>query len=374
MRPYGLLLLATLVGTCAAQVRVRFMPAQPLIDSTETGQRLSVDFALTNASGNALRLERIDETVLDSSGRLVLARSVNSNGLAPGIAAVNVARIEKSATASLFNPLDLFPVGMPLQRIRFTFFFDREDTAAQAEANRHRSPEEWDERAEVEVRPLVYFARTRLVLPMPGRVYVWDGHDALSHHRRVPLTDARVQAMGLHANSNRYAVDLVTTDAGGRMHSPAIRSREDWFCYGAEIDAPGDGIVAEAVNDLPENDFRNGRRIEAEVPGGADPGGLGNHVLIDHGDGEFSLLLHMKKGSVVVRVGDRVRAGERLGQVGFSGDAIFPHLHYALMNGPRPGASEGLPAYFHGVTRLWGERKVEVPVGEVETGEFVERH
>lgn len=368
-----MLLLAGLMGTCGAQVTVRMRPEQPLLDRTEAGQRLSVDFALANETASGMRLVRLDETVLDGAGRIVVERSVNANGLAPGIATLGVGRLEKGAVVDVFNPLDTFPAGMPLNRVRFTFFFDRENTQADADRNRHRSPEEWDQRADVEVRPVGYAAKTRLVLPMRGPVFVWDGHDASSHHRRVPLDDVRVRAMGLRANSNRYAVDLVTTDDRGAMHRSVVKSREDWFCYGAEIDAPGDGVVVEAVSDVPENDFRDGRMVEAKVPAGMDPKGLGNHVMIDHGNGEFSLLLHMKQGSVAVKAGQRVRAGERIGQVGFSGDAIFPHLHYALMRGPKAGEAEGLPAYFHDLTRLWGAKRVTVEAGEVDSGEFVER-
>lgn len=357
-----------------AQIDVAIRPAQPLLDVSSEGQHLSVDFALTNREANAMRLVRMDAEALDGSGALMERRTVNSNGLAPGIAVVGVGRIEKGTTADVFNPFDTFSATMPLEAVRFVFYFDRERDERDAERNRSRSPEDWDLSVPVTVRPVRYRNRVSLSLPMRGGLFVWDGHDALSHHRRVPLDDAKVGRMGIRANSNRYAVDLVVTDAGGAMHRPVVRSREDWFCYGAAIYAPGDGVVVEARGDLPENDFRGGRIVAAQVPEGADPQGLGNHVLIDHGNGEFSLLLHMKQGSVGVKPGQRVRQGERLGQVGFSGDAIFPHLHYALMNGPKAGAAEGLPAYFHGFERVWGGRRVAVQEGEVDSGDFVLAH
>ena len=357
-----------------AQIDVAIRPAQPLLDVSSEGQRLSVDFALSNRETNAVRLVRMDAEMLDAKGSVMERRTVNSNGLAPGIAVVGVGRIEKETTADVFNPFDTSPAEMPLAAVRFVFYFDREGDEKDAERNRSRSPEDWDVRVPVTVRPVRYKDRVSLRLPMRGRVFVWDGHDALSHHRRVPLDDAKVRGMGIRANSNRYAVDLVVTDASGAMHRPVVRSREDWFCYGAPIYAPGDGVVVEARGDLQENDFRDGRMVEAQVPEGADPRGLGNHVLIDHGTGEFSLLLHMKQGSLAVKPGQRVRAGDRLGQVGFSGDAIFPHLHYALMNGSKPGTAEGLPAYFRGFERGWGGKVRAVPEGEVDTGDFVLAH
>jgi murein DD-endopeptidase MepM/ murein hydrolase activator NlpD len=44
-------------------------------------------------------------------------------------------------------------------------------------------------------------------------------------------------------------------------------------------------------------------------------------VLIDHENGEYSLLVHMKPGSVLVRSGDRVKQGQQVGAIGFAGDA-----------------------------------------------------
>src|SRR4029077_19752002 len=75
-------------------------------------------------------------------------------------------------------------------------------------------------------------------------------------------------------------------------------------------------------------------------------GVAGNCVVIDHGDGEFSLLAHMKRGSVKVKKGDRVKMGDPIGQLGNSGATTGPHLHYHLMAGPKLLLSDGLPAQF----------------------------
>ena len=56
----------------------------------------------------------------------------------------------------------------------------------------------------------------------------------------------------------------------------------------------------------------------------------GNGVVIDHGGGWETQYCHMKKGSVVVRQGDKVAAGGKLGLVGHSGEAEFPHLHLSV--------------------------------------------
>lgn len=56
----------------------------------------------------------------------------------------------------------------------------------------------------------------------------------------------------------------------------------------------------------------------------------GNGVAIDHGDGWETQYCHMKQGSIAVKPGDRVKTGQRLGQIGLSGNTEFPHLHLTI--------------------------------------------
>lgn len=58
--------------------------------------------------------------------------------------------------------------------------------------------------------------------------------------------------------------------------------------------------------------------------------GCGNAVVIDHGGGWITGYCHMARGSVRVKVGQAVAAGEPLGRVGLSGDTQFPHLHFEV--------------------------------------------
>lgn len=56
----------------------------------------------------------------------------------------------------------------------------------------------------------------------------------------------------------------------------------------------------------------------------------GNGVVIDHGDGWETQYCHMRQGSLGVGTGDRVARGQHLGDVGYSGNAEFAHLHLAV--------------------------------------------
>jgi murein DD-endopeptidase MepM/ murein hydrolase activator NlpD len=69
----------------------------------------------------------------------------------------------------------------------------------------------------------------------------------------------------------------------------------------------------------------------------------GNSVVLDLGDGHFALYAHFQPGSLRVRLGERVRRGQVLGLVGNSGNSDAAHLHFHVMDGPSPLASNGLP-------------------------------
>jgi murein DD-endopeptidase MepM/ murein hydrolase activator NlpD len=56
----------------------------------------------------------------------------------------------------------------------------------------------------------------------------------------------------------------------------------------------------------------------------------GNAVIVNHAEGYDTMYCHLQQGSIRVRPGQQVKAGEPIGQVGMSGMANFPHLHFTL--------------------------------------------
>lgn len=56
----------------------------------------------------------------------------------------------------------------------------------------------------------------------------------------------------------------------------------------------------------------------------------GNAVVIDHGNGWQTQYSHLRQRSVSVRPGQQVASGEKLGLIGMSGNAEFPHLHFTV--------------------------------------------
>lgn len=65
-----------------------------------------------------------------------------------------------------------------------------------------------------------------------------------------------------------------------------------------------------------------------------DSGGLGNLVIIDHGNGYETYYAHLSKR--YVKVGDQVRAGDVIGKMGETGNATGIHLHFEVRQNHKP--------------------------------------
>lgn len=95
---------------------------------------------------------------------------------------------------------------------------------------------------------------------------------------------------------------------------------------GVVVVAAADGVVKatrDGVEDISVADNPDSRDEVSKY-------GLGNTVIINHGDGWQTAYGHMMKGSVLVREGDRVTAGQPIGMVGLSGLTTFPHMHFMV--------------------------------------------
>jgi murein DD-endopeptidase MepM/ murein hydrolase activator NlpD len=62
--------------------------------------------------------------------------------------------------------------------------------------------------------------------------------------------------------------------------------------------------------------------------------GAGRYVVIDSSGEDFDyVFMHLQTGSVRVLVGDRVRTGEQIAEVGSTGESSGPHLHFEIWDG-----------------------------------------
>lgn len=117
------------------------------------------------------------------------------------------------------------------------------------------------------------------------------------------------------------------------------------YAWDQPVYSPCEGTVVAAGNEAPDTEWtgmlfdliRLGlKRPAADAPF-SEYGG--NYVIIKSGE-HFVLLAHFRKGSLKVKPGDRVSAGQELGRVGNSGSSLQPHLHLQVMHSKDP-----LPLY-----------------------------
>lgn len=86
----------------------------------------------------------------------------------------------------------------------------------------------------------------------------------------------------------------------------------------------GIGVVAAADGEVTwTEDFNFDRNYWTPYQGSH------NGVVVTYPDGAFTAYAHMRKNSVAVKVGEKVKAGDFLGFVGSSGTTPIPHLHFA---------------------------------------------
>ncbi len=62
-------------------------------------------------------------------------------------------------------------------------------------------------------------------------------------------------------------------------------------------------------------------------------GQLGNYVVIQHADGNFSVYGHMHQSTILVKAGDTVKQGQVIGKMGSSGMSTGTHLHFEIRVG-----------------------------------------
>jgi hypothetical protein len=116
-----------------------------------------------------------------------------------------------------------------------------------------------------------------------------------------------------------FAIDFAMVDADGQRHRGTGKALTDWYGFDQPVLAAADGVVTGV-----EAGF------DDEPPGTAGAFDAANYVEIEHRDGECTDYAHVRKGSVTVKVGDRVKAGDVIARVGNSGASGLPHLHFTM--------------------------------------------
>ncbi len=131
-----------------------------------------------------------------------------------------------------------------------------------------------------------------------------------------------------HKEEWRYGVDFMIRDGREKSYKGAGTKPEEYYCYNVPVLAPAEGKVVMVKNDVPDNPI--GKVNERD--------NWGNVLIVEHAYQFYSCMAHLKKGSISVKEGDRVHAGQPVARCGNSGRSPFPHLHVQMQAVPQLGA------------------------------------
>lgn len=205
----------------------------------------------------------------------------------------------------------------------------------------------------------VFSSKNSYSFPLEGSWSAFAAPSLNSHHRWAAIQE--------------FSYDFIKMDATGNSHKKDGAKFKHYYAYGQPILAIGDGKVISVWNDDPESDVLLGsettdenhwekvRSLQMSLLEKGFEHLMGNHVIIEHPNGEYSYYMHLKPESVCVKVNDPVSKGQKIAALGQSGMSSEPHLHFQLSDGPNLLESRSLPIVFDNV----GEKNWNILYGDV---------
>jgi len=114
----------------------------------------------------------------------------------------------------------------------------------------------------------------------------------------------------------------------GRTSAGSGTKNEEFFAFGKNVLSPAAGTVVAVEGSRPDG-------VPGKIDREAEP--EGNFVVLDLGSNVWAFFLHLRSGSVAVKPGQKVKAGDVLAQVGSSGRGLEPSLHIHLQDASEAG-------------------------------------
>ena len=185
--------------------------------------------------------------------------------------------------------------------------------------------------------------------PLKGTWQALGAPSLISHHRWGSIQE--------------FAYDLVKIGSDGTTHIGDGTRLNDYYAFGEPVYSIGDGKVISTSSEATESSKNlkqaNETSEEYTERSVADQGKLlakgfsyvmGNHVIIQHDNGEYSYYLHLKQGSLKVKPGDIVKRGQHIASLGHTGNSTEPHLHFHVTDGPDMAYSRSIPVSFKNIS------------------------
>jgi hypothetical protein len=207
--------------------------------------------------------------------------------------------------------------------------------------------------------PLPELPESALAVRLPLPEGAWEAFNS---------PGSKVPSHGTDWLGQRFAIDLVGVEPG-RGHSEVrdwrtllwLERPDRFIGFGSPVVAPAAGTVVAAYDRVADRGacrsipgliwfFAGSMALAVTTLVWRTPAGLsamlGNHVILRLDQGGHAGLMHLRRGSVRVSAGEHLEEGQRIADVGNTGNTTQPHLHFQLMDRPDALAAKGLPLAF----------------------------
>jgi murein DD-endopeptidase MepM/ murein hydrolase activator NlpD len=162
-----------------------------------------------------------------------------------------------------------------------------------------------------------------------------------------PHRDALLPAGGKIGNSQVFAIDFKRANNQGAFYTGDKNLNSSYVDYGQPVYAVADGTVVGILDGVDANSPGiQPIQIPAEAAKLKIQNADGNHVVLDLGGGVYAMYAHFQKGSIKVKLGDKVKKGQEIALLGNTGNANASHLHFQLMDSPDFVTANPLPYVF----------------------------
>ena len=182
--------------------------------------------------------------------------------------------------------------------------------------------------------------------------FVASGCCSPNVHRdtRLAINGARI------GTPETFAIDWARVK-NDRIYDGDGSQNEQYYAFGADVLAVADATVVIVQDGEPEQ--APNIRLVAEKSSEL----AGNLVILELQPNVFAAYAHLQPGSITVKVGDKVKVGQHLANLGNSGNSSGPHLHFGLLDQANMFTGRSLPYVLEQFT-LVGAVNFETSTGD----------